>query len=150
MRHGPAEVGESNQDEIRALTPAGKRKTRQAVHGLMTLLPKVTTIVSSPLTRARETADIVASLYRGKVQIDESLRPGGEPVVVLPGHAGATTIMIGHEPDLSQLIGLLLGAKRNSVLLLKKAGCVLLEVERPEHARLVWAMPPKALRQLGR
>ena len=150
MRHGPAELGEPGKDELRSLTSDGKRQTLRAVRGLMTLLPKVNSIVSSPLIRARETAEIIASQYKGKVQIDESLSPGGEPTVVLPRRAGAVMIMVGHEPDLSELVGLLLGGVRKSVLVLKKAGCVLLEVERSDHARLVWALPPKVLRQLGK
>lgn len=150
MRHGVAEVGEPGKDEERALTGAGKKRTQQVVRGLMTVVPKVNTILSSPLVRARQTAELVAEHFKARVEIDESLRPGGEATVVLSRRAAMTTVMVGHEPDLSELIGSLLGGERQSVVVLKKAGCVLLQVERADRAKLLWALTPKLLRRLGK
>ncbi|MDE2038957.1 MAG: histidine phosphatase family protein [Elusimicrobia bacterium] len=68
MRHGPA--GDSRRwlargraDAERPLTETGRRKTRRAAEGLARLLPRLDLIASSPLLRARQTADALARLH---------------------------------------------------------------------------------------
>ena len=63
MRHGTALSRESTDapaDAERPLTPKGIKKTRKAAKGLATLRPSIDRVFTSPLLRARQTADIVS------------------------------------------------------------------------------------------
>ena len=70
-RHGIAIERQewSGQDEDRPLTDKGAARTRESGKGLLTLRIRPTDILSSPLTRARETAAILQSLIRSKPKI---------------------------------------------------------------------------------
>src|SRR2546423_187139 len=61
-------------DGLRPLTPTGRRRMRGAARGLRRVVPKIGLLATSPLTRARQTADIVAAAYRRR----------GLKVVMLP------------------------------------------------------------------
>ena len=68
VRHGPAGdpeawKAEGRDDRLRPLTPDGKKAMRQATAGLGRLIRRVDVIISSPLVRATQTAEIVAERY---------------------------------------------------------------------------------------
>jgi len=151
MRHGLAEERMPGvDDETRALTREGEKRTAEAIRGLKEVLPIVHRVVSSPLLRARQTASLLGEAYAVEVDIEEVLAPGGKASMLLTwGPSERVVAMVGHEPDLSELAGFLLTGEAQSVLELKKAGCVLLSVEGVERARLIWSLPPKVLRRMG-
>lgn len=158
FRHGPAGKADAAQwpdDRLRPLTRRGVKRTTLAAHGLSRLVDTVDLVVTSPLTRAADTARIVGDILEANVQTLDALSPGvSERRVIefLKRHASRKTIvMVGHEPGLGRLAGtLLIGA---GTLPLKKAGACALLCESeigPGQAELVWFMPPSMLRRLGR
>jgi len=113
--------------------------------------------VASPLTRARETAEIVAAAYGGMpVETSVALAPGHRPEEIvewLEHHAAHERIaIVGHEPDLSDLVSVLLLDEGTSFFVFKKGGACLLEFAGrigPGDATLRWLLRPKQLRALG-
>lgn len=161
MRHGIAvERGapECPDDGERPLTPDGRRKVRAAARGLRELGPAPELILTSPLARCRETAEIVAEvLARGteRVRESEALRPEAplrealSEVRGLVQHEAA--MVVGHEPGLGGLISLLLCGDDSALdVSLKKAGVCVLELREEGPARLSGFLRPATLRALGR
>jgi len=161
MRHGIAvsrgATGVLN-DSKRPLTPQGKSKVRQIAAGLSRLGVEFDWIVTSPFVRAVETAEIVADSSTVSVPVDfcEALTPGGtveELIRFLAQHPERKRVLVvGHEPDLSQMAGRLIGAGRAAKLALKKGGCCLIafdEFPPRSPGELVWWLPPRVLRRLA-
>src|SRR4051812_3404647 len=73
IRHGIAEDG--SPDEARALTEKGRRRMRKIAAGLRRIVPALEVPATSPLVRARETAEIVAHQYDLKPEIVAELSP---------------------------------------------------------------------------
>ncbi|MBI5622454.1 MAG: phosphohistidine phosphatase SixA [Elusimicrobia bacterium] len=144
-------------DEIRPLTPKGRDKWRKAAKGLAGTLDKVDVIVSSPLARAIETADILHKRFpSAKLEKLEALRPGGEPGAVftrlgeLDSHASA--VLVGHEPDLSALLARMLTGEPDSFADLRKGAAALVEFEaapKPGRGLLKWLLQPSQLRAMA-
>lgn len=161
MRHGIAvERGTANylDDAKRPLTPEGKKKVQEITQGLIRLGLELHWVVSSPLVRAVETAELVADLLPANVPLDfcDALRPGGAPedlVKFLAKHASRRRVMVvGHEPDLSELAARLMGAGRHANLTFKKGGCCLItfdEFPPKSPGQLVWWLTPRIVRKLA-
>jgi phosphohistidine phosphatase len=143
------------KDATRPLTDAGRRDMRKAVRGLQKLVPEIDVIASSPLTRARETADIVSRRYDDIPVMELApLAPGGSKEDVLAWlrdqKATATVVLVGHEPDLGILASWLLSGGAESFLSLKKGAACLIEMSEkptPGSGSLEWLLPPAALRK---
>ena len=155
MMRGPATVME---DAKRPLTPEGKDKMRQIAAGLVRAGMVVDWIVSSPLVRAVETAEIVGEALQSKPPLDfcDALRPGGQPEALIAFLAKRSNrprvLVVGHEPDLGELAARLIGAGRNANMPLKKGGCCLItfNVFPPKGpGRLVWWLTPRVMRKLA-
>lgn len=146
VRHGIAADGPP--DETRALTNEGRRKTRAAFRGLVTMV-RVGVIATSPLTRAMQTAELLGP----KVVVVDALRPGRpvrDALAWLRTRREKRVALVGHEPHLSTLASWLMTGHEHSVLAMKKSQAVLLEMDawEPGAARLLWSLPPRALRAL--
>jgi len=160
MRHGPAGERDAERwpdDRLRALTPRGEKRTRAAANGIVRLEAGIATIFTSPLVRALATAQLLAkSLAHTDVETLDSLRPGGSYRHTIESLTRIdrthTVVLIGHEPDLGKLAGMLLfGAP--TPLPLRKAGACSIQFDAEVRAgagRLNWFMPPKSLRRLAR
>jgi phosphohistidine phosphatase len=160
MRHGIA-VDPTDPtcppDPERPLTAKGIEKTRAVARGLLELGIKPDAMISSPLVRAAQTAEIVAEAFgfpRDKIRRSDSLKPEANPANLLKDlqHVRAREAMcFGHAPHVDEFIAYAMGA-RSAITELKKAGVACLELEgfSPAKARLVWLFPPKALRELGK
>jgi phosphohistidine phosphatase len=120
MRHGSAEdAAPSGIDGDRALTATGRKRVRHVAKALVDLDEAPSHIVSSPLVRAVQTAEIVALVtstkledHGGSVEIRRELSPGGEGSALvrsLLASGGKRVMVVGHEPDLSGLVESLLG-----------------------------------------
>ena len=161
MRHGLAVVRNVTtvmDDAKRPLTPEGKQKMREIASGLVRAGLEADWIVSSPLVRAVETAELVADAQESKPPLDlcEALRPGGDPEALVTYLAKRSNrrrvLVVGHEPDLSQLAARLIGAGRNANMPFKKGGCCLITftIFPPKSpGRLMWWLPPRVTRKLA-
>src|SRR5690348_12735377 len=119
VRHGiAAERGkEWPDDSKRPLTHKGIARMREIASGLEDLGVQFDLILSSPLLRARQTADLLHQGLRGSIPLEETtlLAPGGAPadlIELLRSKKKAERIaLVGHEPDLGQLAAFLIGAR---------------------------------------
>jgi phosphohistidine phosphatase len=157
MRHGLAEEPTPKGDDARKLTPKGTDKIRKAAAGIHASGLAFNTILSSPIARAAETAEIVANELGGpKPRPVPELSTGASPANALEAltklRLPESVLAVGHEPTLSRLASLLLTGSSESVgLELKQGGVIALEfgdrVERGA-AKLRWMMTQRQLRQL--
>jgi len=145
-------------DDDRPLTPEGIHKFRLAARGLKEVAPKLDRIVSSPLIRARQTAEILREIVspHRKIDFSELLIPSGEHAE-LAAHLntlGAQSVaVVGHEPHLSSFTSYLLAGKEDAVsVVYKKGGASLLNFPEGIAAKsgmLEWLIQPGALRDIG-
>ena len=161
MRHGIAVTRGSagfGDDSKRPLTPDGKQKVREATGGLLKMKLALDWIVTSPLVRSVETAEIIGDTFVSKIPMDfcDALRPGGSAEALVTFLAKRPNrrrvLVVGHEPDLSQMAARLVGAGRNANFSFKKAGCCLItfsEFPPKSPGQLVWWLTPKILRKLA-
>jgi phosphohistidine phosphatase len=159
VRHAiAAERGDEwPDDDRRPLTARGVARFKEAIEGLKKLDPAIDEIFTSPLVRAKQTADLLAAGLPGKpnVKILEALAPGHTPTSVMAQLAKAARrrriALVGHEPSLGELAAHLIGAGR--ALPFKKGGVCRIDVESLTSRRpgaLTWFVPPRLLRGLGR
>jgi phosphohistidine phosphatase len=149
MRHGPAEdAALSGRDSDRALTANGRARVQRVAQELVRRAETPRLILSSPLVRALQTAEIVAALAEPEqgVTIHPALSPGGDSARLVQDllQKGARRVMlVGHEPDLSGLVttlvpGLGLGS-------LEKAMVVGLRLAEGEAVERRFILSPKDL-----
>jgi phosphohistidine phosphatase len=114
-------------------------------------------IFTSSLVRARQTAELLGAGLKGKppIKLLKELEPGHGPNAVVQQLARDARkrrlALVGHEPDLGELASYLLGTKKP--LPFKKGGVCRIDLAALPSTRagtLVWMMPPKILRRLGR
>lgn len=160
VRHGIAAAATANTtDADRALTEEGTRKTVRVAHGLRALCVEPAAILSSPLRRAQETAEILASILAPKVPVElcPPLAFGHEPREVVHGlrtHRNAERVMlVGHQPDLGELASYLLTGSSGLVHLpFKKAATAAITVPSlpPRSAGVLeWFLTPSQLKRIG-
>ncbi len=160
MRHGLAVTRGSvrfSDDAQRPLVPEGKERMREIAEGLKQVGFEVVWVVSSPLVRALETAGIIAESLTSSAPVDvcEAMRPGGSPedlITFLAKRPSRTRVLVvGHEPDLSELAARLIGAGSHANLAFKKGGCCMISFDEfpPKNpGQLVWWLTPRLLRKL--
>jgi phosphohistidine phosphatase len=152
LRHGKAEnrLEWRGDDAARPLTPAGEEAIRREAKVLAELDLGLDVIVTSPLARARRTAEIVADELglRGRLVEDERLAHGFdvrrlEQVLAAHGPAGAIMV-VGHEPELSAAVAELIGGGE---IVMKKGGLARVDVTTPVAGggELVWLLTPPLL-----
>ena len=158
VRHGiAAERGEAWPDDTkRPLTTRGVHRFRDSVGGLKWLDFAVDEIFSSPLVRAKQTADLLAAGAATGVAVKllDALAPGHAPAVVMTQLAKTAKrhriALVGHEPDLGGLAAHLIGASHP--LAFKKGGICRIDIGALSPKRtgsLVWFVTPKVLRKLA-
>ena len=137
IRHAKAEDhGHPRGDGARALTEKGQAQSRKigAFLARENLVPDL--VLSSPLVRARETAEIVCSTAGADPPVIQNwlgcgMRPS-EALAELAAFASSVrrVAMVGHEPDFSSLVESLLGTQQGYVRV-KKASVILLRIDPP-------------------
>jgi phosphohistidine phosphatase len=147
FRHGEADWPNWNKpDDERPLTDFGKKEVRQVAKFLDRLKVRADLIVTSPLPRASQTAKIAAQQLKAKLRTEQALEPGfgiGELRTLLKRHRSKVLMLVGHEPDFTNVISALTGAS----LKLSKAGVALLDIDAgAEEGKLLWLFPPKFAR----
>ncbi|MSO18845.1 MAG: phosphohistidine phosphatase SixA [Acidobacteria bacterium] len=160
IRHGSAEdsnPAQPHDDAARRLTDKGKRKMREISKGLCRLIARSDWIVTSPLIRAKETAEIVAMELppSRSIAICSDLSPGGTLKNILRFISKypecQRIILVGHETGLSTLAAHLIGATGAAGLSLKKGGCCLIrfdEAVEESAGRLMWLLTPEIVRSI--
>ena len=157
IRHGVAEErGEAWPDDAkRPLTQDGMSKLRKSVRALKNLGVVLDVIVTSPLVRTRQTAEIFAAGFdpHPHVVTAESLEPGGTVSAVLSdlekqakrGHIA----LVGHEPGIGELAARLVGTRHP--IPFKKGAVCRIDVEglpSPGPGDLRWFLTPKIMRAI--
>jgi phosphohistidine phosphatase len=158
MRHAEAEdEAESGGDQARRLTERGRERTRGAAGGLCALGLRFDAILTSPLVRAAETAELVADEYSNNPppQVLPALSPDISPrqamAALSPFARHESVLAVGHEPQVSKLAALLLASNGALAIRFKKGACVALELPNPIEAgaaELRWMLTQRQLRKL--
>jgi phosphohistidine phosphatase len=151
IRHARAQdretfAGTKEPDSERPLTAKGIRRMKKAARGLRSLVPSIGLLASSPLRRATETARIIADVYGGiRIVERDELAPGaavGELIEWLASRrADDPACIVGHEPDLSELLATLLADRSEQPAKLKKGSATLVKFAGPvakSKGRLQW------------
>jgi phosphohistidine phosphatase len=162
LRHGIAVERSTpgfKTDAERPLTPKGKRQLRQIATALQNLDLDFNLILSSPLLRARQTAEIIARSRRRKKRLafSDELKPGGNPKALIQQLNGLkpvpeNVLLVGHEPYLSQLIGRLISGNATAGIGLKKGGLGKLEMAALRFGRcatLAWLFTPNQMKGMA-
>jgi phosphohistidine phosphatase len=148
LRHGKAGQPRAHDDDARELTARGVAALRSAARIWRRLKVRPDVIISSPLPRALQTAELFVEgvgLAAPPI-IDDRLRPGADwsgMARAVADHRDAQSVMfVGHEPDLSSAVEELTGA---TAVRLRKGGVACLETEtapEPGASELVWLLDP--------
>jgi len=161
LRHGIAQdVGRDGitRDRDRPLTPRGHRRVQRVAEALKELEPDLDLILSSPLVRARQTAEIVVEVLGLERRLEFT------PHLAIPADSSrliqhlnglrptpARVLLVGHEPHLGELTSLLTTGREGSVVTFRKAGLCRLEVGSLQAGRcatIEWVLPPRLLCRL--
>jgi len=159
VRHAiAAERGDDwPDDDKRPLTEKGIVRFKDGLAGLTLLDVTIDEIFTSPLVRAKQTADLLAAGIPGKpsVKLLAALAPGQSSEEVVSQLARAAKrrriALVGHEPGLGELAAHLIGARRP--LAFRKGGVCRIDLQGLSESRpgsLIWLVTPKMLRQIGK
>lgn len=164
IRHARAESAKEfaktgANDDLRPLTTDGRERMRLGAAGLHRLVDAIDLLATSPLVRARQTADIVAAEYDAQIVEAAVLRPETPPDALgswlKDAGARETVAVVGHNMLLSEFVGWLLTGEPEAIVEIKKGAAVLLVLRarngphgRPWHAQLLWSLSPQQLRML--
>jgi phosphohistidine phosphatase len=156
IRHAIAVDAETSDmhDEDRPLTSEGEQLFRQTARMLARVTQKPRAILTSPLLRARQTADISAQAWGGmRPTVVPALAEGDWPGIrrALGTYKRDDTVaLVGHESWMSTLTARLLGSELHRAFDYRKGGVALIEVDDPEDCRgtLLWFIPPRVFRRL--
>jgi len=111
VRHAEAASGEP--DELRPLTAEGRDAARELGRRLADEGVRPDAVLTSPLLRARETAEELARPAGLEAEPDERLAPGATPesVRAAAGERGGTVVVVGHQPDCGRIAAALTGGE---------------------------------------
>jgi phosphohistidine phosphatase len=159
LRHGIAvDPGTAGiPDDERLLTPKGEKRMRQIARGMRILDLRLDRIVTSPLARARATAEIVARELEllHLLEISNVLQAGTSAAMVrrwLCKRSEERLLIVGHNPTLSDLVALLVvGSEHPLVCDLKKGGIAALtrSTAGADRYEIAWVATPRLLRRVA-
>jgi phosphohistidine phosphatase len=146
LRHGAADWPDWNKpDDERPLTKTGIKELQKVGEFLARLKANPDLILTSPLPRAAETADIAAEHLKVRVHEENLLAPGfviEDLRRLLRKYPEQVLMLVGHEPDFSSVIAALTGGS----VRLSKAGVALVDLD-GRKGQLRWLLPPKIAKQ---
>jgi phosphohistidine phosphatase len=155
LRHAEAEPHGTRSDAERRLTARGEGQARTAGIALERLQVSFDAVLFSPKVRARQTAELAAAQWsegqRGRLSVHPPLAGGFDASQALAELAGLPAdgrlLLVGHEPDLSGVVGDLAGARPDlkkgglAVVRLEGAGGELAVLMRPRELGLIAGVP---------
>jgi phosphohistidine phosphatase len=148
LRHGDAEPHDARPDAERRLTPRGERQSKAAGRALSTLGVDFSAALTSPRVRAADTARLAAESLGVDPSVHQPLSGGfdaDDAREVLSGEdADARVLVVGHEPDLSQVVFELTGAHID----LKKGGVAVVRLDGGS-GELIALLRPRELESLA-
>lgn len=154
LRHAiAADRSADGSDSARTLTRDGIEKMRISALGMQRLGLQLDRLLTSPLVRARETADIVGTALNVAPETSGALAPGCNAATLLElltdMPRARSVMVVGHEPDLSSMVGDLTGGSR---VAMKKGGLALVDLAALDlgAGTLIWLLAPRVLRALGK
>ena len=134
LRHADAETP-APSDEARALSEKGKAQAEKVGRFCEAHAMHLSLILTSPVRRAHETAQIVAAKMPAEMLVVPWLACGMHPQAALEElgayRSQGSVMLVGHEPDFSQIIAHLLGLPDHAKFLVRKASLTLLELRAP-------------------
>jgi phosphohistidine phosphatase len=157
LRHGIAvERGSRGykNDSDRPLTKEGQEKMRQIAVAMLAMDLKFDLILSSPYIRARQSAEIIAEEIGRDVTLTDFLKPNAnalELIAEINDEKPQRVLLVGHEPDLSHLVSVLISGSGNAQIELKKGSLCKLTSDKltfGQCATLNWLLAPKQLRSM--
>jgi len=143
-------------DRERPLTAQGEERFRQVAQALAQIAPRPVAILTSPLLRARQTADIAARAWGGpEPKALAALTEGDWPALrrALAEYDGdETVVLVGHENWISEVTARLLGSKAARAFGYRKGGIAAIETgaAKPGRGRLLWFIPPRVWKRTYR
>lgn len=153
VRHAIAEDSANYEDDsLRPLTDKGRERMKKIAAALREIGVQPDLIVSSPFVRANQTASVLAKAlkYREQIVYSDSLVPMGEAGDMIgeinEKYSVDELMLVGHEPSLSSLAGLLLAGDAEIAINLKKGGVCCLSADDLHYDRkaiLEWLVTPK-------
>lgn len=150
LRHGQANWEQwERPDDERPLTKKGRKEVESVANALQELKVRPHEILTSPLPRAFETAQIVSEKLDVELTTTSLLAPGfglHSLRQLLSDHADRDLMLVGHEPDFSLALAQLTGG----TVRMAKAGLARVDIENAADLRgeLVWLIPPKVLKEI--
>jgi phosphohistidine phosphatase len=161
LRHAIARVRSSafpGGDSQRPLTVEGTEKMLRGARGMRAMELSFDLILSSPFTRAKQTAEIVAKVFglEKKLGFSPALAADGNPKALVDelkrSHGRRKSILlVGHEPYLSRLISLLVSGSTSLPITLRKGGLCKLSIDALRYGRcatLEWLLTPRQMRRI--
>jgi len=160
LRHanaGQKHFSDPARDEKRPIDKVGEEQSHDVGRALAALGLTVNVIISSPLTRAMQTAAIVSQElgHEEKLVLDDALRPEAtfeEFKALLNRHKDKASIMVvGHDPSMTEFVNRVLsGGSPLGAIEMKKGGVAKVEKDLRRQAVLKWCMPPKVVQKIQR
>ncbi len=161
VRHGEAGTHAAlpSKDSERPLTESGRNEVEKIAESLHSLRLEFDRIATSPLRRAKETAEIVARVNEDKspkLEVWEELRPEGSKAEAIQKLSklkqDSDIMLVGHEPYLSTLIGEIISGSGITRIVLKKGGVAKVQIHSfaPKvNGELRWLLTPRHLKKMS-
>ena len=160
LRHanaGTKHFSDPVKDDKRPIDKAGEEQSHDVGRALAAIGVTVNIIISSPLTRAMQTAAIVSQElgHEEKLVLDDALRPEAtfdQFKALLNCHKDKAAIMVvGHDPSMTEFVNRVLsGGGPLAAIEMKKGGVAKVEKDVRSQAVLKWCMPPKVVQKIQR
>jgi phosphohistidine phosphatase len=161
LRHGEAgkSIPSGSSDSKRPLTVTGERELIVISKALRKMGVKLDVILTSPLQRARQTADIVAKEFKAQDKIRQlrELSPEGNKKALYKNLSsfkeGTSILLVGHNPYLSEMVSEIVTDEKSLLLDLKKGGLVRIRVtaRAPKlKGELRWLITPRLSRLISK
>ncbi len=150
LRHADADTP-APSDEARTLSEKGQSQAKKVARFCEAHDMQLSLVLSSPVRRAHETAQIVSSTLRSELLIAPWLACGMHPQQAMEElrayRSQSSVMLVGHEPDFSQLIAHLLGMPTNNAIHVRKASLTVIDLEifRAGAATLLFSLPSKLM-----
>jgi phosphohistidine phosphatase len=153
--HGTPGVAEDD----RPLTEEGIEKMRKAARGLKAIGPVPDVVLTSPLPRARQTAELAVEPYskrRPSIEMLPALAPDGNRPEVYRAldlrQELECVMLVGHQPSLGEIAGEIAWGSPQHYVELKKGGACIIDIERTRPTptgAMIWLLTPSLLRSLA-